>query len=145
MKKESKKRFLRKVGFTRPEVEWLAEQSLTSRHAADIMVRYYHQRPKIKWAIHWVALMVFVLAVLFAIKANAEPARPAVRCQPGTYEQGEPGEGICRKEPTGCPYGDSVPNDSEHCVPPPANVPPATQTDVSQNIQAEEATGDWGK
>lgn len=40
---------------------------------------------------------------------NQTKASAATSCPPGSYEIGAPGEGICKKEPTGCPYGDSIP------------------------------------
>lgn len=41
-------------------------------------------------------------------------------CPAGSYNIGESknGEVICKLEPTGCPYGDSIPLDSPKCAPP---------------------------
>lgn len=42
-------------------------------------------------------------------------------CPAGSYEIGRKdpgGEPICKLEPTGCPYGDSIPLDSPKCAPP---------------------------
>jgi len=42
-------------------------------------------------------------------------------CPDGSYNIGETkvdGEVICKLEPTGCPYGDSIPLDSPKCAPP---------------------------
>ena len=35
-------------------------------------------------------------------------------CPSGSYAIGD---GVCKAEPTGCPYGDSIPLNSEKCVP----------------------------
>lgn len=42
-------------------------------------------------------------------------------CPAGSYQIGydeNTNELICKAEPTGCPYGDSIPVDSPKCVPP---------------------------
>lgn len=41
------------------------------------------------------------------------------QCLPGSYEIGRADDGspICKAEPTGCPYGDSIPLDSPKCAP----------------------------
>jgi len=41
-------------------------------------------------------------------------------CPAGSYSIGieKNGEHICKLEPTGCPFGDSIPLDSPKCVPP---------------------------
>lgn len=36
-------------------------------------------------------------------------------CPAGSYPIGD---GNCKNEPTGCPWGDSIPKDSEKCAPP---------------------------
>lgn len=40
-----------------------------------------------------------------------------VSCGPGHYDAG----GVCRSEPTGCPYGDTLPLDDPRCAPPKYN------------------------
>lgn len=37
-----------------------------------------------------------------------------LNCPAGTYDAG----GFCKNEPTGCPFGDSIPLDSPKCAPP---------------------------
>lgn len=60
---------------------------------------------------------------------QAEPSCPRgdtpevpKECPAGTtlvdYENGDKQKPICKGEPTGCPYGDSIPLDSPKCVPP---------------------------
>lgn len=49
-------------------------------------------------------------------------------CPEGTYEIGVTPDNlqrICKDEPTGCPYGDSIPLDSPKCVMPVSD-PPST-------------------
>ena len=47
--------------------------------------------------------------------------RCADKCPTGSYEIGREHDGaaICHLEPTGCPYGDSIPLDSPKCAPSP--------------------------
>lgn len=70
---------------------------------------------------------VFVLAIIAGLtvgftSGKSQPASAANDdgCPAGSYNIGskEPGgEPICKLEPTGCPWGDSVP--MEKCAPPP--------------------------
>ena len=49
--------------------------------------------------------------------ATSQPApqQPQpLNCPAGTYDAG----GFCKNEPTGCPFGDSIPLDSPKCAPP---------------------------
>lgn len=52
---------------------------------------------------------------------DEEPVLPK-ECPAGTtlvdYENGDKQKPICKGEPTGCPYGDSIPIDSPKCVAP---------------------------
>ena len=70
-------------------------------------------------------LAVFVIAILAGLtvgftSGKSEPASAANgdRCPAGSYEIGskEDDQPICKLEPTGCPWGDSVPMDK--CAPP---------------------------
>lgn len=68
-----------------------------------------------------VGALVFGLAIGAAIKlALAAPASEqyppgySYNCPPGSYPIGD---GACKNQPTGCPWGDSVPMDK--CAPPP--------------------------
>ena len=45
--------------------------------------------------------------------------KPAATCPAGSYRiGGTESEPVCKAEPTGCPYGDSIPVDSPKCAPP---------------------------
>lgn len=64
------------------------------------------------------AILIIILSICaatFIIRvAYAEP----MVCPAGTYNIGEKNSPLCKKEPTGCPYGDSIPLDSPKCAPP---------------------------
>lgn len=48
---------------------------------------------------------------------QAQP-QPAVQCPSGSYRiGGTDQQPVCKSEPTGCPYGDSIPLDSPKCAP----------------------------
>lgn len=54
---------------------------------------------------------------------QSAPQQPTVQpapktCPAGTYNIGTINEPVCKNEPTGCPYGDSIPVDSPKCAPP---------------------------
>lgn len=57
----------------------------------------------------WIA-SAFLLTIIFGGMALASPQE--YECPVGTYPIGD---GVCKSEPTGCPYGDSVP--MEKCEP----------------------------
>ena len=66
-------------------------------------------------------IIAAVLIVSYYSKPHnpASAAPPAHTCPAGTYEIGREGNyPICKNEPTGCPYGDSIPVDSPKCAPP---------------------------
>ena len=69
-----------------------------------------------------VALIVLTLLSWFnVIEVDSEETPVVATCPEGSYEIGrkeEDGEPICKLEPTGCPYGDSIPVDSPKCVAP---------------------------
>jgi len=56
-------------------------------------------------------LILFTLVIFCKVNALVEEV-PAT-CPPGSFEVGQIEEGvpICKLEPTGCPYGDSIPMD----------------------------------
>ncbi len=69
---------------------------------------------------HLIAIVVVIIAGMFIINAlaNAAPAQQyppgySYTCPAGSYPIGD---GVCKAEPTGCPFGDSVPMDK--CEPP---------------------------
>lgn len=56
---------------------------------------------------------------MIAVQVMADsPAQ--LTCPAGSYEIGREKDGnpLCKLEPTGCPYGDSIPLDSPKCAPP---------------------------
>jgi len=56
-------------------------------------------------------LLLIVLLLLVLMAARAGATGPGVTCPEGSYviDRLEDGEPICKQQPTGCPYGDSVP------------------------------------
>jgi hypothetical protein len=70
-------------------------------------------------------------------------------CPAGSYAIGD---GVCKNEPTGCPYGDSIPLDSPKCAPPPEpalketmpEIPP-TPVDIAPVMQEPTVTTCGGK
>jgi hypothetical protein len=88
---------------------------------------------------------IIVWGVIIFTKVSAEPAT----CPSGSYEidREKTGEPICKLDPTGCPYGDSIPlgpecdkhkNDQVNKSPvPPVALEPVPQTDYSDTS--------WGK
>jgi hypothetical protein len=73
-------------------------------------------RSKIK-----VVLIVILAVALAWVAYNASvSAQEATYCPDGTYRIGddkETGQPVCKQNPTGCPYGDSIPLDSPKCAP----------------------------
>lgn len=62
--------------------------------------------------------ILFILAVcLIAITLMKYTFAEVTICPNGSYPI-DMGEIICKVEPTGCPYGDSIPLDSTKCVAP---------------------------
>jgi hypothetical protein len=90
------------------------------------------KKDKIQLTIIYGLLFVLLLAtwIAYSIWVNTPVAHAASeeqtsgfyetdRCPAGSYEIGErDGQAICKLEPTGCPYGDSIPLDSPKCAPP---------------------------
>ena len=54
--------------------------------------------------------IVLAIIALWFVQASAA----TIECAEGSYDAG----GFCKDEPTGCPYGDSIPVDSPKCVAP---------------------------
>lgn len=66
-----------------------------------------------KWVII-LALGLFAYIFLIAGSVDSQTAPEQKKCPEGSYNIGiekREGEIICKLEPTGCPYGDSVPMD----------------------------------
>lgn len=57
--------------------------------------------------IYILALLGLVLYVLLVLPVST--SSQGYVCPAGSYEIGVKGEGKCKRDPTGCPYGDSVP------------------------------------
>lgn len=55
--------------------------------------------------------ITIILAIIALWVVTASAAK--LECEAGTYDAG----GFCKVEPTGCPYGDSIPLDSPKCAP----------------------------
>lgn len=54
-----------------------------------------------------ILFLVFLLGLLLTPKLLNKSVKPhATQCPPGSYSIDEH---VCKKEPTGCPYGDSLP------------------------------------
>ncbi len=62
-------------------------------------------------------ILIFFLLFLGGFFNNKEAGASIVetKCPAGQYEIDE---GVCKSEPTGCPYGDSIPVDDPKCAPP---------------------------
>lgn len=66
-----------------------------------------------------IALIILAFAIITLKTAYAEPVQPP-ECPKGSYSIGitKDNQPLCKLEPTGCPYGDSIPVDSPKCTPP---------------------------
>lgn len=69
------------------------------------------------------AFLLFALVALVVTRGRAQVPQIS-SCPDGSYEitREKTGDPICKLEPTGCPYGDSIPLDSPKCSPPPMEV-----------------------
>lgn len=60
-------------------------------------------------------LMIIALSVALPVETRPQPANASQtsECPAGSYDIGisKDGQPICKLEPTGCPYGDSIPMD----------------------------------
>jgi len=81
-------------------------------------------------------IMVLLLFIMFRVVAHGE----GYQCSEGQYPIGD---NICKNEPTGCPYGDSIPLDTPKCVAPP--VLEQTPIPVTPVIDTPIVTEVWGK
>lgn len=61
-----------------------------------------------------------MLVQLGLLHVSAAEKPDAESCPVGTYDIGRDAAGspVCKSEPSGCPYGDSIPLDSPKCTPP---------------------------
>ena len=63
------------------------------------------------------ATIVIIIIIFFLVTALVSAEQQ--ECPEGTFNVGHSKNGpVCRNEPTGCPYGDSIPIDSAKCVAP---------------------------
>lgn len=67
---------------------------------------------------------------------NAYANNQQTVCPDGSYAIDQ---GVCKQEPTGCPYGDSIPLDSPKCVPP-VETPAVEPVPQPVNNPVEEST-----
>lgn len=84
-------------------------------------------------------ILVIIIAALYITSANAEPVKT---CPAGSYDVGisKTNEPLCKLEPTGCPYGDSIPLDSIKCVAPVDEVKPVV-LEIAPQLTIEEMSG----
>ena len=82
----------------------------------------------------WFIFFVLILIVIFYARQTKPFVKAAQSCPDGSYYIGDD---ACKLEPTGCPYGDSIPIDSPKCVSPPTEVQPESEKPMSQNITTE--------
>lgn len=57
--------------------------------------------------------LLAIAALMYYLYTNVNAAKPPTNCPSGSYQiavddQGNP---VCKQDPTGCPYGDSIPMD----------------------------------
>lgn len=83
------------------------------------------------------SFMIIALSVALPVETRPQPANASQpsQCPAGSYDIGisKDGQPICKLEPTGCPYGDSIPMDMCNKFKPaepvqPAPTPPEPQT-----------------
>lgn len=71
-----------------------------------------------KRKLFWLLVLVFDLISILVIHgythAQVSPDKFRAECPIGYYEIDA---NTCKREPTGCPYGDSIPLDSPKCAP----------------------------
>lgn len=82
--------------------------------------------------------IILAIVALWIVTASAA----TLECPAGTYDAG----GFCKNEPTGCPYGDSIPLDSPKCA-----APKEPAVDIESDIEttpvyiAPSTEESWGK
>lgn len=74
--------------------------------------------------------LILVIVLLLTPAVGSNLIAHGQSCPAGSYEIDQ---GVCKKEPTGCPYGDSIPLDSPKCVPPNEPVVPVLPTQPNSN------------
>lgn len=59
------------------------------------------------------AIIAVGIMTVMPVQTKPQPAAAAQTCPAGSYDIGisKDGQPICKLEPTGCPYGDSIPMD----------------------------------
>lgn len=71
------------------------------------------KKDKIQLTLIWGAVVLLGAALLIAysvyVNTPASAQQSSDPCPAGTYNIGTIDEPICKNEPTGCPYGDSIP------------------------------------
>lgn len=58
-----------------------------------------------------VALLMITVSAFMPVESQPQPTAAQQTCPAGSYDIGisKDGSPICKLEPTGCPYGDSIP------------------------------------
>lgn len=75
-------------------------------------------------------IITIVVLILVTLPVSAQEAE--YTCPDGYYKIGD---GDCKAQPTGCPYGDSIPLDSPKCAPTVVQptIPETPVTDIPDN------------
>jgi len=89
----------------------------------------------------WLIILGLVFLLFYTLKVAASgEANP---CPSGSYQiDVRDGKPLCKLEPTGCPYGDSIPLDSPKCAAPVESKPPKQKAMSHNNINLDYS---WGK
>ncbi len=92
-------------------------------------------------AIAVVSPLIAYGAIILTVPNPVQPASAANGdgCPTGSYNIGitKDGSPLCKLEPTGCPFGDSIPLDSPKCAPPADIICNADWTDCKPKIESE--------
>lgn len=101
----------------------------------------------IKKTLMIIGAIVVLLWLFQMFRVDAATSADAVSCPTGTYQIGtdDSGNPICKNEPTGCPYGDSIPLGPECDKHAPVSAPVVTE-EQKQSTPIESApVENWGK
>jgi hypothetical protein len=88
-------------------------------------MKYYKSVALVAASVQFALVILAVAVSGYHIEPNKTNAANGDGCPTGSYNIGisKDGQPLCKLEPTGCPYGDSIPLDSPKCVPPPVQKP----------------------
>ncbi len=86
----------------------------------------------------YIIIVILFITLLTRTITNAE----VIKCTEGYYDAG----GFCKSEPTGCPYGDSIPVDSPKCASPQSQISNDKTTEVVVEPELPRINNEgWGK